>query len=129
MAFTLARKPFARGGDSAPGPSAAYLDRMFTRVEQAQVPQSVKLVTANYTATTQDQTITVDATAGAVTVSLPDPSRVAYAVWTIKKIDASANAVTVGATVDGVASPTLATRWKSMTVQSDGSTFLKIAAV
>jgi hypothetical protein len=128
MPITLARKPFSR--DTAPPSwSPNFLDRMFGLLERAFVPQSVKLVDSAYVAPINDQTITVDASAAGVTVSLPDPSRVAYVVWTIKKVDASANAVTIGATVDGVANPTLATRWKSMTVQSDGATYLKIAAV
>lgn len=133
MTIIQARRPFSRGTPPPePAPKGAltgFLDRMFTLIEQAQLPQAVKLVDDDYVVRTSDQTITVDATAGPVSILFTDPSRVAYGVWTVKKIDASAHAVTLVATVDGVVDPTLATQWKSMTVQSDGTQYLKIAAV
>jgi len=51
--------------------------------------------TANYTATANDHIILVDATSGAVTITLPQASTVPGREYFIKKIDASANAVII----------------------------------
>jgi hypothetical protein len=69
----------------------------------------------------------VDATAGAVTITLPDAAQVAAAKFpfSLKKIDASANAVMVqggsGQTIDGAASRSLTSQYQDMTLYSDGS--------
>ena len=51
-------------------------------------------VTANYTAVQDDQVVLADATSGAITVTLPDAATSRMRI-TVKKIDSSANAVTV----------------------------------
>lgn len=75
--------------------------------------------TSGYTVTVLDDTILVDASAGAVTITLIS------AAWTpnvfhVKKIDSSANAVTVAAAagelIDGAATQSLAAQWNSVTV-------------
>jgi hypothetical protein len=67
------------------------------------VKASVVTKTSNYTATEDDYTILVNAAAAAVTINLPRTSR--GRVYVVKKIDASANAVTIDAnqsqTIDG----------------------------
>lgn len=72
--------------------------------------------------------LTVDATGGPVTVALPAASSAANREITVKKIDASANAVTLdgdGAeTIDGTATQPLATQWESLTVKSNGTAWL-----
>jgi len=77
--------------------------------------------TANYTATISDYTIRVDATSGAVSITLPTPA--VGTVYNIKKIDASANAVTIVGTVDGVVNPTITTQYSNRNIQYNGTTW------
>jgi hypothetical protein len=90
-------------------------------------------VTAAYTVRTKTTTYTAlagdvllcDATGGAFTVTLPAAAGVTGQSISVKKTDASANAVTVdgnGAeTIDGAATLALATRYAAVTLWSDGS--------
>jgi len=82
---------------------------------------AIKTVTANYTATESDNTILVNASGGAVTVTLPSPSGIAGRWYNIKKIDSSVNAVTVSGSIEGASSYTLALQYKYVRVQTDGS--------
>lgn len=87
--------------------------------------------TANYTATTEDRTITGDATSGVITITLPTAVGKSGIVYIVKKIDASGNAVNVASTssqtFDGAASPyALATQWKYAQFQSDGANWIII---
>jgi hypothetical protein len=79
--------------------------------------------TANYTATASDHTILVDATAGAITITLPAASGATRRIYVIKKIDSSANAVTVdpnaSETLDGATTRDLSSQYDSYTMQSD----------
>lgn len=80
---------------------------------------------ANYIATADDRTILMDASGGARTVTLPLAATSNRVVLTIKKIDSSANAVTIdgnGAeTIDGAATQVLAAQWDSFTIQCNGT--------
>lgn len=58
----------------------------------------IKTVTANYTAVGTEDIILVDATSGAVTVTLPSAIGISGKALQIKKIDSSANAVTINTT-------------------------------
>ncbi len=80
-----------------------------------------------YTVLSTDETVLVDATGGAVSITLPTPT--SGRVLCVKKIDASANAVTLTGTVDGVVNPTLPTQYNSRMIQGDGSTWNLIATV
>lgn len=86
--------------------------------------------TAAYTATTSDCTILCNATTAAFTVTLPTAVGNTGQVFVIKKVDASANAVTVGTTssqtIDGSTTRPLAAQWNSVTVQSDGANWVVI---
>ncbi len=82
---------------------------------------NVTQITTDYTASSGD-IILADASAGAITVTLPDPA--VNAVVKVKKIDSSANAVTIdaaGATIDGEASIQITKQHESYTLVSDGS--------
>jgi len=85
---------------------------------------NVKTVTADYTMTWADESILADASAAAITVTLPDPATYDTLVF-IKKIDSSANAVTVTPhgteTIDGASSMTLANQNDAVRLRSDGS--------
>ena len=105
-----------------------YIDSLGIYVTPTQMMDSIaahsaaiKTVTANYTATEFDNTILVDASGGAVTVTLPSPSGIAGRWYSIKKIDSSVNAVTVSGSIEGASSYTLALQYKYVRVQTDGS--------
>lgn len=66
----------------------------------------------------------VDATSGPVTVTLPAAADHSGRILNIKKIDASANVVTIDAngaeTIDGAANETLSSQWESRKIISNG---------
>lgn len=80
-----------------------------------------------YTVLATDWTILVNATGGAVTVTLPTPT--SGRLLCVKKTDASANAVTLTGTIDGVVNPTLAAQYNSVLMQGDGTTFWALARI
>jgi hypothetical protein len=78
-----------------------------------------------YTATHDDQTITCDATSGNITVNLPAASSSTGLVLTIKKIDSSANTVTVDGnaseTIDDSTIQVISDQYTSITVHCNGT--------
>ena len=84
---------------------------------------AISTQTANYTILATDGTILVDATGGAVTITLPTP--VSGKKYIVKKIDTSANNVTIattgGATIDGAATQTTGVAYQTYVLQSDGT--------
>lgn len=115
-------------GDSTLGvPLAGYLaTREWVRSSGA----ATRAVSASATATNADTLILADATAGAVTITLPAAASSAGHRLIIKKTDASANAVTVdgsGAeTIDGAATASLTAQYQSIEIVCDGSTWWKV---
>ena len=114
-----------------------YLGVELGGVKTSQRPWNEKTITANYTTTVMDDVLLVDATASAVTVTFPDPTRAEGGQWIVKKIDSSGHAVTFAATIlssgaaatfDGAASPTLPTQWKTKIVRSDGNQYYILAS-
>ena len=89
---------------------------------------SIAAKTGAYTILTSDQIVTGDATSAAFTITLPTAVSKDGQTFTIKKIDASANAVTVGTTssqtIDGSTTYSLPTRYKYVTVVSDGANWI-----
>jgi len=91
---------------------------------------NVVLKDQTYDATGNDYVILVDATLGAVTITLPSDPALVGLVLIIKKIDAGANAVTVdgdGLLIDGAATVSLPSQWDSIMVQSFGTAWYVIA--
>jgi hypothetical protein len=92
----------------------------------------VKVVskTANYTAAATETVILVDATSGAITITLPAVAGVDGQVYVVKKIDSSGNAVTVDASsselIDGAANVSLATQWAKTMIVSNGSAWYTV---
>lgn len=86
--------------------------------------------TAAYTADATDFLVLCNASGGAFTVTLPAAAAAAGRIYTIKKIDSSANAVTVdgaGAeTIDGAATRNLAAQYDALLIQSDGSNWHRL---
>jgi hypothetical protein len=85
-----------------------------------------------YTATASDSVMEVNAGSGAVTITVPTAAGIAGRLYTIKKTDASANAVTVaatgGQTFDGSATISLSTQNQHVTVISNGTNWDLIAS-
>lgn len=86
--------------------------------------QALTTTTASLTATLAHDVLLCDATGGAITVTLPVAAqRIKTPLW-VKKIDATANAVTIAAsgaeTIDGAASVSFAVQYQSYTIVSDG---------
>jgi hypothetical protein len=86
-----------------------------------------------YSVTNNNATILVNHSLSPFGVVLPSANTVVGQQYQIKKIDSSANAVTVSTTssqtIDGNLTYTLATIYKSVTLQSDGSNYYIFAAV
>jgi len=73
------------------------------------------------------RTVTVDASGAARTITLPTAASAKWRKYIIKKVDASANTVTVDAdgaeTIDGALTYVLIAQYQSVEIQSDGSTW------
>jgi hypothetical protein len=86
-----------------------------------------------YSVTNNNATILVNHPLSPFSVVLPSANTVVGQQYQIKKIDSSANAVTVSTTssqtIDGNLTYSLATIYKSVTLQSDGSNYYIFAAV
>lgn len=84
--------------------------------------------TADYTAAQGDDLILMDAAAANLTVTLPPANQFDRKTFKVKKIDASANTVTIdgdGSTIDGAATDVLSAQWESRTVTAfNGSWYL-----
>lgn len=87
--------------------------------------ETVVTKTTAYTATTGDNTILCNATSAAFTITLPAASGNSGIKYNIKKIDSSANVITIDAdgseTIDGALTLTLSSQYDSYTIQCDGS--------
>jgi hypothetical protein len=89
----------------------------------ANLVSAITTKTIGYAALSTDETILVDATATAVTITLPAAASLLGKKFTIKKIDTSDNNVnvtSVAGTIDTVASISGGVWLQSWTVQSDG---------
>ena len=86
---------------------------------------SVVSKTTTYTITTSDSTVLCDATSAAFTVTLPTAVSVSGKTYVVKKIDSSANAITIATTssqtIDTISTQTLGIQNAWLVMQSDGS--------
>jgi len=84
--------------------------------------QQFTTVTGNTTLTNLEYCVLVNAAGGPVTITLPSAVGVAYTP-VIKKIDSSANAVTIvgGGTIDGQSSLIIQYQYSSVTLNSDNA--------
>jgi hypothetical protein len=80
---------------------------------------------------TTDYTVLGNATGGAISLTLPTAVGVSGQIYALKKIDSSANAVTVATTssqtIDGQATYSLALQYQGIMVQSNGANWFLIA--
>ncbi len=86
---------------------------------------AVTTKTAAYTALDTDHVILCDASTGAFTITLPAAAGRTGRMYYIKKIDSSANAVTIDGnaseTIDGGLTAVLTVQFESVTIVCDGS--------
>jgi hypothetical protein len=89
------------------------------------IATKVSTKTSNYTVTTSDSFVLVNATSGAVTVTLPTSVGSDGRQYTIKKTDSTTNPVTVATTssqtIDGASTYTLTTQFQLLNIISDGA--------
>jgi len=92
--------------------------------QTAYTPGDVRSVTTAYAALLTDGLVLADATSAAFAVTLLSVGAGAGQILTVKKTDASANAVTITASgsnlIDGASTYALSTQYQSVTVLSDG---------
>ena len=92
--------------------------------ENGTVQKHTDVTAATYTVSPTDSDIYVDATSGNKTVSLPAATGTGR-ILTIKKIDSSANTVTVAAsgseTIDGANTQIISAQYVSITIQDAAS--------
>jgi hypothetical protein len=82
--------------------------------------------TGAYSVLSSDYTILADATTAAFTVTLPAATGNSGKMFNIKKIDGTANAVTIstgGGNIDGVSTRAISIQYETVTVQSDGTNY------
>lgn len=86
---------------------------------------SIVTKTGAYTVTDSDAVIICDAASGAFTITLPTVVGRTGKVFYIKKVDATANAVTIDGdateTIDGALTQVLAVQYNALKIVSDGS--------
>jgi len=86
---------------------------------------NIRTVTTTYTADTTDTTILVDAALAPITITLTNPVTYPKKLVIIKKIDATANAITLnslgGATIDGDSDKELDKPMSAYWIQNNGS--------
>lgn len=83
--------------------------------------KQLRRITSAYQAKSDDFSLFVDASGGAVTVLLPSSGYV-----NVKKVDAGGNAVTIdgnGLLIDGLATKTISTPQQSVTLHGDGTSW------
>lgn len=104
-------------------PSRADADSRYNRLGQG-LNLGIRTVTTSASVSIRDATVLADATAGAVTITLPAVADASGMVVSVKKIDASGNSVTIdgaGAeTIDGAGTKVLAAQYNVSTVHCDG---------
>lgn len=87
----------------------------------------IRTVSTDITAQATDHTILVNATSANRTVTLPAVATNAKRRYEIKKIDASANTVTIDGnaseTIDGTTTKVLTTQYQSVAIHCDGATW------
>lgn len=98
-------------------------------IQRAMDPNGSRTAMQDDTPTGSDSLVLYDATHGPITVTLRNPNQVQNLRLILKKIDNSANAVTIQGTVDGTVNPTLPTQYSSLTLQSDGNAWYILAKV
>lgn len=113
-----------RGWSPPAGPWKKTDERRLQIALQSQRRQGLLSTASAYTATLAEDVILADASGGAQVITLPLAADRRKIFLFVKKIDASANTVTIqpsgGETIDGAASLVIATQYQCYTILSDG---------
>jgi hypothetical protein len=110
----------------AGGAKALEIDASTRSVETAAGRQiAVASVSSNTTLSAAHHDVSVDASGGAVTITLPSASAHTGRIYTIRKTDSSGNAVSVasGDNINGLSSIPITTQYGTLNVVSNGSTW------
>jgi hypothetical protein len=87
-------------------------------------------IAASVTLDVTNRTVLVDASIAARVITLPPAASAKYRQYCVKKVDASANTVTVDAagaeTIDGALTVVLTLQWERITIQSNGTAWFRI---
>lgn len=123
MSQTLARPSYTAPG--APNLTGfAWVRTQLSRLAQSVPPTTVRTITTDDRVRVIDQTILVDASGANVTLTWPLVDQVAFLNIAVKKIDASANTVTILMTapdlIDGQPSLVLDSQYASVLLQAAG---------
>jgi hypothetical protein len=119
--YTKRPTPFSYTGD--------WLAVEFGNIQRAIPPQLVRIAYASEKPSLQDRTVLYDASGGAITVTLPDPSLVQGIIWTFKKWDNSLSTVTLVGVVDGITNPVLSAQYDAVTIQAAPNMYAKLGGV
>ena len=106
------------GTQTFPLPFVGWLRTLYTWVQSK---FGVVFVTSAYTVLENVYYVSCNSTGGAFTVTLPSATGRSGREIIIKRMNAGANAVTIGATIDGAVNPTLAAQYAYKRVFCDGS--------
>lgn len=91
---------------------------------------SVSTQTNTFTIPSANYVLLADGTSSAWTATLPTAVGNTGMMVTVKKIDSTANAITIGTTlsqtIDGASTKSLAAQWDSLTFVSDGSNWYRV---
>ncbi len=116
----------------APAQAPVWLRPVLQSIERAIRSETAPGEVVIYSGSVPDNAdlLLVSASAAPVTVTLPFAAAQKGRTFTIKKTDATANAVTIdgsGAeTIDGAATTTLTAQWQAKTLRSDGTAWYLI---
>lgn len=88
---------------------------------------NARTVTTTATALATDDSIYADGTGGAFTLTLPTTGIPAGKRYYVIRINGSVNAITIGATVNGAANPTLATQYAKGVYEFNGTNYYQVS--
>lgn len=125
LEFTFGGGGASGGGGGQQGPAGPIGPTGPAGADAAGGPIAINTVSANYSLLSSDCFKEVNAAGGPVVITLPTAASVPGRIFYIKKIDATANLVTLQAfgseTIDGSNTQTTTTQWESFSVISNGT--------
>lgn len=90
-------------------------------------PVNIMTYSSSMGVSTSQNVLLMNCAGGAITLTMPVPSSAAGRIWFIKKIDATANALTLivsgGGTIDGVSSQSTTVQYYAWTIICDGNSY------
>lgn len=119
--------------NSTPIGNSSPSTAVFTTMSTSGLYATIVTKTSGYTLTTTDFTVLGNASTGAFTLTLPTAVNASGQIYTLKKVDSSANAVTISTTssqtIDGLSSYALSYQYQGLQVQSTNSNWVIIGVI